>query len=182
MQKNKKKIKLHLGCGNVIIREENVEWINIDVQDIPGVDKVMGIYPLKIKSNSIDVVYSSSVLEHLEEDKLTVLKDWVRVLKPNGVLRVSVPDFSKAAELYLKEKDVDLIKGWVLGRADKRVHCHSILFDYKKLKGLMEEAGLEAIHYWDPRRQSHRDFFDMSQALTCDMQMSLNLEGFKKIK
>ena len=50
----------------------------------------------------------------------------------------------------------------------------------KKLKKLMEQAGLEAIHYWNPRRQTHRDYFDMSQAKTCDIPISLNLEGFKK--
>lgn len=177
-----KDICLHLGCGGTIIKEKNRIWINIDVQKFSGVDRIMRIFPLKFKANFATLIYASHCLDHIEEGKLKVLKDWVKILKPGGVLRLSVPDFEKMVELYQKEKDIDLIKGCVCGRGDKRVHCHSILFDYKKLKNLMEEAGLEAVHRWSPRHQTHRNFFDMSQAMTCNIPISLNLEGFKAIR
>lgn len=175
MIKINKPIKLHLGCGETILPG----FINIDIQKLSGIDKVMNAYPLKFEKNSVDLIYASHLLDHIEGDKLEILKNWINVLKPGGILRLSVPDFEKVVEIYLKERDIDLVKGCVLGRADKPVHCHSILFDYKKLKALMKEAGLEAIHSWDPRRQTHRDYFDMSQAMTCDISISLNLEGFK---
>jgi len=50
-----------------------------------------------VDNESYDFVYSSHCLEHLV-DVRTALANWVRILKPGGVLYVVVPDF----ELYEK--------------------------------------------------------------------------------
>jgi SAM-dependent methyltransferase len=51
---------------------------------------------------SVDVVYHSHVLEHLErEDAPGFLRECRRVLKPGGVLRVVVPDLERLARRYL---------------------------------------------------------------------------------
>lgn len=48
-----------------------------------------------------DFVYHSHFLEHLySEDALAMLKECYRVLKPNGVLRVVVPDLNKSIRKY----------------------------------------------------------------------------------
>ena len=176
MDQNKLK-RLHLGCGSNILPD----FFNIDIQDFSGIDEVALVFPLKFKTNSFDVVYASHLLEHLKGDKLEILKEWTRVLKPGGILRLSVPDFEKIIKIYLQHKDIELINNLFFGRQDKLEHYHRELFDYEKLKNLMLNAGLEAIHNWNPRRQIHRNYFDMSQAKTCDMPISLNIEGFKKL-
>ena len=38
----------------------------------------------------------------------------------------------------------------------------------------------EAIHKWNPRRTVHSGFWDFSQAVTNEIPISLNLQGFKK--
>jgi len=43
------------------------------------------------QSNSLDFVYSSHVLEDFEDTK-TVLKEWLRVIKPGGNLVLYLPD------------------------------------------------------------------------------------------
>jgi len=46
---------------------------------------------LALKDNSIDFVTSSHVLEHISNTEKT-LNEWLRVLKPGGVIAITVPD------------------------------------------------------------------------------------------
>lgn len=54
------------------------------------------------ESGSIDVVYHSHMLEHLDRN---AAKDFMfeikRVLKPGGIQRIVVPDFEKACQAYI---------------------------------------------------------------------------------
>ena len=47
-------------------------------------------YKIKENNNSVDFVFSSHTLEHLE-DPGSALKEWVRVIKPEGVLFLYLP-------------------------------------------------------------------------------------------
>jgi len=68
---------------------------------------------LPFPSNSVDVVYHSHLLEHLDRDGAkTFLIEVKRVLKPNGIQRIVVPDFEKLCKAYIShismcEKDAD---------------------------------------------------------------------------
>jgi predicted SAM-dependent methyltransferase len=90
---------LNLGCGVTF----HHDWINIDfVSTNPAVmahDLRRGIpYP----ENQFDVVYHSHVLEHFtKSDGFRFTNECYRVLKPNGVLRVVVPDLEEIARQYL---------------------------------------------------------------------------------
>jgi len=53
-------------------------------------------------SNSVDVVYHSHFLEHLDRDMAKVfLLEIKRVLKHNGIQRIVVPDLEKACRAYV---------------------------------------------------------------------------------
>jgi predicted SAM-dependent methyltransferase len=53
-------------------------------------------------NNSVDVVYHSHVLEHLDRDVArTFLVEIHRVLRPGGIVRVVVPDFERYAKEYV---------------------------------------------------------------------------------
>jgi len=57
---------------------------------------------LPFASNSVDVVYHSHLLEHLDRDVARVfLLEAKRVLKPGGVQRIVVPDLEKAVMAYV---------------------------------------------------------------------------------
>ena len=43
----------------------------------------------------------------------------------------------------------------------------------------MNKCGLTAVHTWSPKRVSHGDIWDYSQACTWEIPISLNLEGRK---
>lgn len=55
---------------------------------------------LLINDNSVDIVQSEDVMEHIEYNMLkTCINDIYRVLKPNGLFRLSLPDY-KCDVLY----------------------------------------------------------------------------------
>ncbi len=50
----------------------------------------------------MDIVYHSHLLEHLEEDEGEHLtRECLRVLKPNGIIRIAIPDLEKICQDYL---------------------------------------------------------------------------------
>jgi ubiquinone/menaquinone biosynthesis C-methylase UbiE len=176
MEENKR--YLHIGCGSNILPKP---FENLDVREFPGVDHVSPAWPLPFEDSSFDLVYSSHVLEHfLKADTQNVLNEWSRVLKPGGILRISVPGFESLIKIYEKTKDLSYIVGPLVGGQTYEQNFHYNVFDTAVLTKYLENAGCEAIHTWDYRRTSHSAFFDFSQATTIEIPISLNLEGRKK--
>ncbi len=174
-QKNLK--YLHIGCGDNVLPKP---FINIDNRKKKGVLNLKA-YPLRFKKNTFDLVYASHILEHFKKKQvLKVLVEWVRVLKPGGVLRISVPSFENLSKIYNIDKDIDNISGPLMGGQTYKDNFHYEIFNKKKLIKLLLSAGLEAIHPWDFKRTIHSKFWDFSQATTKEIPISLNLEGRKR--
>lgn len=175
--------KLHIGCGNRYIPG----FIHIDVRKLPHIDYVTSADKLDMfEDSSLDLIYSCHMLEHLKRHEVEdVLKEWYRVLKPGGTLRVAVPDFEKVAEVYLKTKDLKSVKGLLLGRQDYPENTHYTVFDFSYLSEVLEKAGFKNIHRYDWRQTIHKDYDDFSQAYLPHMDkehgtlMSLNVEAEK---
>ena len=98
---NQDTIKLNLGSGP--FKGEN-GWTNVDLfgADI-NYDLKNG---LPLKDNSVDIVQSEDVMEHIKYSMLKkTINEIFRVLKPGGLLRLSMPDY-KCNILYNRsEKD-----------------------------------------------------------------------------
>ncbi|MDJ0661020.1 MAG: glycosyltransferase [Crocosphaera sp.] len=91
---------LNLGCGSHF----HPDWTNVDfVSTQEGVmshDLRQGI---PFEDASFDVVYHSHVLEHFTQGEAErFLEECHRVLRPNGLIRVVVPNLESLARLYLK--------------------------------------------------------------------------------
>jgi ubiquinone/menaquinone biosynthesis C-methylase UbiE len=70
---------------------------------------------LAVSSGSIDLVYAHGLLER-EPDPVLVLAEFARVLKPDGVLALSTPDWSRT-RVKPKTANVDAaLRGWTLLR------------------------------------------------------------------
>ncbi|WP_204106191.1 MULTISPECIES: TylF/MycF/NovP-related O-methyltransferase [Spirulina sp. CCY15215] len=95
-----KKEYLNLGCG----QHFHPEWINIDFYaNDPNVISYNLRQNIPFPNHSFQVVYHSHLLEHLPKSEAEpFLKECYRILKPNGVIRVVIPDLEQIARLYLK--------------------------------------------------------------------------------
>jgi predicted SAM-dependent methyltransferase len=91
---------LNIGCGTKFHKD----WVNIDMaSDSPYVIRYNLLNGLPFEDEKFDVVYHSQVLEHFTKDDATVfLKECYRVLKPNGIIRIVVPDLENIVDEYKK--------------------------------------------------------------------------------
>jgi SAM-dependent methyltransferase len=90
--------RLHWGCGSVIAPG----WINSDIMDGPGVDIPCDIRRgLPLSDGSVDYIVSHHALPDLGlYDQVPALRELHRVLRPGGVLRLSLPDLDRAIAAY----------------------------------------------------------------------------------
>jgi predicted SAM-dependent methyltransferase len=96
--------KVNIGCG----KRYDKSWINIDFSssspDIIQYDLNKGI---PFDNNSVDVVYSSHVLEHFSNQQADfLLSECYRVLKKDGIVRVVVPDLESICKEYLQQLEI----------------------------------------------------------------------------
>jgi predicted SAM-dependent methyltransferase len=96
--------RLNWGCGPLT----PFGWVNSDIEAGPGIDVVADIRKgLPFPDNHFDYIVSIHVLPELAYRELDpALQELRRVLKPNGVLRLSLPDMDLAINAY-RSKDVD---------------------------------------------------------------------------
>ena len=90
---------LNVGCGDHF----SPDWNNLDLVSRPGVSYYDIRKPLPYPDICLDAVYASHALEHLRPDEgLRLLKEFYRVLKPGGIVRIVVPDLEAICREYLK--------------------------------------------------------------------------------
>lgn len=83
--------KLNFGCGEEIMED----YVNMDILKIPGVDVIHDFdkFPYPFKKNEFDEVYTSHVLEHLN-NLPKVMAELKRICKPGAKIKIRVPHFS----------------------------------------------------------------------------------------
>jgi len=179
-------MKVHLGCGGRVIPG----MIHVDIADFPHIDHQARVEDLSfLAPGSCELLYASHVLEHFGRFECRdVLKEWYRVLKPGGTLRLAVPDFEACARLYYEkglEDGLNGIIGLICGGQRNAYDFHKMVFDERLLKSMLFETGFRAIRRWDWRETSHAEIDDYSQAYLPHMKketgtlMSLNIEAIK---
>lgn len=181
---NASDVRLHLGCGERSIPG----YCNVDIRPMPHVQVVTSADSLSMfADNSAEVVYASHLLEHFPRDRIQeVLSEWFRVLKPGGVLRLSVPDFDRLLEVYKRAgSNIDLVLGPLVGRQDHPYNFHYVIFNSSSLSDHLRNAGFGDVRKWDWRTTDHSAVDDYSRAVYRDesdgteIPISLNLEARK---
>lgn len=87
------------------------DWIHVDIDKFPlhspngtwhEVDVVCDARQIPLPDEHADLVYSSECLEHFPwREYPKALKEWCRILKKGGMIRVEVPDFLGACRQIL---------------------------------------------------------------------------------
>jgi len=158
---------LDWGCGNgryfEVLKDKNINYIGIDnseklieiaKQKYPQVDfRIADDSEIPFPDGCFDKIYSIAVLHHIpsEEFRIKFLQEAKRVLKPNGLLIVTVWKFKSKKERRLLLKYTilkllgkskldlgDILDPW--GKElDRYYHC----FSKQDLKKLAQKAGLK---------------------------------------
>ncbi|MEA5464685.1 class I SAM-dependent methyltransferase [Leptothoe sp. PORK10 BA2] len=176
------KVFLHLGCGQV----DHPSFINVDLTPFKHVHYIRPISDLSIfKDQSVDLIYASHCLEHFSFHNVEdILKEWFRVLKIGGKLRLSVPDFDLFLNIYNGvDRDIRKVIKILMGGQDYKHNFHYNVFTRESLFSYLSEAGFEDIQEWIPGSSNLCSFNDWSRrSISIDDRkypISLNLEAAK---
>ncbi len=159
--------KLNLGCGDTKIEG----FVNIDISETSATDKVMDVRRLDSSDNSIGEIYASHLIEHFPPNEIEdILKDWNRALEPGGKMTIVVPDFGKLVSRYLffritgnRQKAETILREITAGGKEYRGEdYHKIIFNYQKLKSLLEGAGFSGI-----KKTKLKDVHSLSLSIIC---------------
>ena len=108
-----KKKALQVGCSILTLKHapayfQQGDWTEVRYDIDPAVKPdILGTITdmHRVSSASVDAVYSSHNLEHVYPHEVTmVLQEFKRVLKPNGICVVGVPDLQAVAKLIVDDK------------------------------------------------------------------------------
>jgi len=108
-------VQLELGSA-----EARKGWITIDRSD--GADLILDLAkPLPFHDNSVDKIYSSHLIEHLDyQGGIALLRECHRMLRANGILSLCVPDASIFISAYCNGLDIKS-----LCKVEPALHYHS---------------------------------------------------------
>jgi predicted SAM-dependent methyltransferase len=170
-------MKIHLGCGN----RKLDGYVNVDARPDAAADEVADVGALPFPDGSVALIYACHVLEHVPRPDLAgVLAEWRRVLRPDGTLRLAVPDFKALAALYAKGVPLWRLVGPLHGRQNYPENTHFVAFDYDYLAWHLTEAGFHSVRRWT-RTSASWDFpvfwDDYSRAEIDGVPISLNVEA-----
>lgn len=176
------KVYIHLGCGEI----NAPGFINVDAIPFSHIHYVQDVEDLSILPNKYaDLIYASHVLEHTSHsNSFKVLKEWYRVLREEGILRLSVPDFDKLIEVYSAEKrDIQAIMCPLMGGQGYAYNFHKSVFNKKYLTELLLSVGFKEVRKWNPEEVELHTFDDWAsrpiEIKGRKYPISLNIEGVK---
>jgi len=206
-------VKVNLGCGPSGIEG----WLNYDWGILALLSKFVGLrkwlvkwgllskdydknwpelrlwdirWKLPLKNNSIDYIYCSHVLEHVEYWRvLNILKECKRVLEKEGVLRIVLPDTGLIVKKYLKKRNAKMFnvdvfgvnrskdRGMVLDKL-RRVFIreHKWVYDEKELVFLLKKAGFRKIKKCSFRKGTMPDIDKLDLEIHKELSMYFEVE------
>lgn len=180
-------IKVYYGCGN----NKQKGYVNVDVRWTTSVDIIGDLqWCARNMAGRCEEVYLSHVLEHYAfpgkamrrapNTVLGALLDIRRMLKPDGIIRIAVPDFGAIAKLYLEGKLAlfPRLVGRLCGEQDYSQNLHKCIFDNQFLSFSLKWAGFGNIQEWDPLSMQ----FTIDSSFDClnGNRTSLNLMAKKR--
>lgn len=141
---------LNLGCG----KHCHPAWTNVDFTATrEGVIAHNLREGLPFPDASFDVVYHSHVLEHFPKAEApTFLQECFRVLRPQGILRVVIPDLEQIARLYL-----EALEQASQGSQDWAAHYDWILLEMYD-QTVRDRSGGEMASYLAAEKIPNQDF------------------------
>ena len=152
-------ISLNIGSGGRGLPD----WVNVELIRHRDTTLCLDIRrPLPLASNSVRRILIEHVLEHVDfrSDVPSLLREFHRVLEPNGILRIIVPDAERFLIAYAsRDPDAWRRLGWDVARLPHDIctpmhvinHIfhqsgeHLFAYDFETLRFALQEAGFQKI-------------------------------------
>jgi predicted SAM-dependent methyltransferase len=157
--------RIHLACGDRYL----TGWINIDGPTSGPVDIRLDLrrkFPLP--AHQADVVFCEHFVEHLgyRDTVVSFLTECRRLLKPEGVLRLSVPDGGKYLQAYAendrsffsRERPACATRMLAVNDVFRQGGQHQFAYDFETLASLLRSAGYEDVRQVDFNRSRYEWF------------------------
>lgn len=131
-----------IGSGPVSPHFEEGKVVSFDIREDMKPDVVCDVRKIPVPDETFDIVFSSHTLEHfswLQSDK--ILKEWTRILKVGGEMRIVVPNVRFSAQRIYEDRMIphDM---WVLyGEQDYAKNYHAAGFTPNAIQKLFESLG-----------------------------------------
>jgi predicted SAM-dependent methyltransferase len=139
-------IRLNLGCGHKPI----LEYLNVDMRELPNVDIVAASHYLPFSSESVDEIYSSHLIEHFPKDYFIneLLPYWFSLLKEGGVFHGILPDLEAMLSAFKSgEISYEVLKEVTFGTQEYRGDFHFALYGVEEFKNLLHQVGFKSVEY-----------------------------------
>jgi predicted SAM-dependent methyltransferase len=128
-------------------------WVNVDLLG-DRTDLAWDLTrPLPFRQGSVEAIFHEHVLEHFElPAALTLLRESHRLLAPNGILRVGVPDAGAYLQAY-GDRNSPFLQAARPGRPTSMLavqevfldHGHRSAYDFETLKLLLITSGFHSV-------------------------------------
>lgn len=162
---NNPPLKLEIGSGY----NPQPGYIHLEIRaDLPDVDVVCDIQKQKLPyaNNTISEILANHVIEHISFRKLPfVIREWERVLKPDGKLVLRTPNLRfimghyacgnttpewPGDEQFIRDNFGEVTPAWwanlkLFSGQDYDANFHHVCFDFPMLRGLLERYGFEEV-------------------------------------
>ncbi|MBM4053781.1 MAG: glycosyltransferase [Planctomycetes bacterium] len=133
-------VRLNIGCGTDIKNG----YINIDCREISGVNVRADVSHIPFKNMSVAEIVANDILEHFPRNKTQeVLKNWINLLRPEGMLKIQCPDIRTLAYAFVTNQiPANEFSRRIYGGQDYADNFHHAGFDVPEMKRILNELGM----------------------------------------
>ncbi|MCC8146526.1 MAG: methyltransferase domain-containing protein [Bacteroidales bacterium] len=190
--------RLHIGCGTCV----KTGWLNSDMNFTKDIIFLDAEKKFPFPDSSFRYVFSEHLFEHLSyKGGKNMLQEVYRVLKPQGIFRLTMPGLEFLIKLY-EEKDNELydqyidwsISSFAPGIKEDfeqekvppmfivnnfmRFFAHKMIYDKETITYLLKKTGFKNVSYPKIGESVHPVFSDIEQHGKVIPEWANNLESF----
>lgn len=116
------------------------------------------MWDIPLPDNSVEAIFSSNALEHVEKSKVVpTLREWHRLLKPEGKLQLIVPDLEWACRWWLGHQQTDWSMDIIFGHQAHEGEFHKTGFTRSILLDYFVEVGGYRLHKLEYLEGDHKE-------------------------
>lgn len=142
-------MKLYIGSRN--FKPDGYLTVDLNAQYNP--DILADVTDLSlIQSETMDEVYASAILEHISWPLgYKALSEWIRILKPGGKLKISVPDMQGLCSMISQGVNTAHCIGMIYGtgRIHDPLEAHQYGYTRGTLFEMLNVLGLGEVDTWE---------------------------------